>query len=94
LQFANPAAVNQLLFVVLGPRSLSISLTIAMISIPLSAFTAQKIVMFTRPRRPTQDLICPFVYHYFMTFLKQKTPETQLKAIKMYVMPIGIPAQR
>jgi len=26
--------------------------------------------MFTRPRRPTQDNICPFVYHYFMTFLK------------------------
>jgi len=27
-------------------------------------------VTFTRPRGPTQDNICPFVYHYFMTFLK------------------------
>jgi len=38
-----------------------------------------------------QDLIRPFVYHHFMTFLKQRTLETQLKAINMYA--IGMPAQ-
>jgi len=46
--------------------------------------------MLTRPREPTQDLICPFVYHYFMNFLKQRTLETQLKAIKVHMVSIGI----
>jgi len=29
--------------------------------------------MFTRPRGPMQNHIGPFVYHYFMTFLKRRT---------------------
>jgi len=38
--------------------------------------------------------ICPFVYHYFMIFLKQRTFEIQLKAIKVHMVSIGISAQR
>jgi len=50
--------------------------------------------MFTRCRKPTQDNICPFVYHYFMTFLKQRTFEIQPKTIKVHMVSIGISAQR
>jgi len=50
--------------------------------------------MFTRSRRPMQDNICPFVYHYFMIFLKQRTFEIQLKAIKVHMVSITKPKCR